>query len=242
MDFVDQTTVYPGGQGPLADDALRVLWVRTDASMLASDRPFMGDLVSTEADISVQGRKGLEVLGATEAGATDVSRPGGRADAWVVRAEGHASVRLAPLDTPFLPITFSTHVFGQWADRPLLSYEQQAIGNLSIGRGYDPNAAAGDRVAAAEFKISVGPMKLSRALQVSPYIFEDVARVGYLEAAETDVTLRSVGGGFEFRIPYDRLGDAVRIDAGYAKPLDRPVPSAANKPPPEYLVQIIVAH
>ena len=241
MDLVDQETTFPTGQAVSAD-SLRVAWVRADASVAAIDRPVGSNLVTTQADLTVQVRKGLDVLGASRAGEPALSRLGGRPDGWVVRGDGHASIRIAPMDSHLAAITLSTHVLGQWADRPLLAFEQQGIGNLTIGRGYDPNATSGDRVIAGEFKIQVGPLRLWRNLKVTPYAFEDVARVGYLTAGEKDVTLRSVGGGLEFRVPYDRRGDAIRIDAGYAKPLDKPVPSAIAKPPEEFLLQIIIVH
>ena len=241
MDFINQTTTFQSGQ-PLADDSLRVAWVRMDTSVTASDRPVMDNLVSTAADLSIQGRKGLDILGASQAGAQALSRNQGRADAWVVRAEGHASLTVAPTEVKFVPITFSAHLIGQWADRPLLAYEEQAIGNLTVGRGYDPNSAAGDRVAAGELKIEFGPMALTRIVRVTPYAFYDLAYVGYLEQGQQDVTLRSLGCGVEVRMPYDSRGHTVRMDLGYAKPLDRPIPSATAKPDERFLVQIIVDH
>ena len=241
MDFVNQTTTFPGGQA-LADDTLRVAWVRADVSAAAVDRPVMDNLVSTAVDLSVQGRKGLNVLGASLAGAQSLSRPQGRADAWVVRADGHASLRVTPDNPRFLPLTFSLHFMGQWADRPLLAFEEQAIGNLSIGRGYDPDAASGDRVAAGEFKFELGPIKLTRTARITPYLFDDLARVTNLDIGAQDVTLRSVGGGVELRLPYDARGDAVRVDFGYAKPLDKTFPSQTKKPPERWLLQVIVAH
>ena len=241
MDFVNQITTFPPDK-PISDDALRVVWVRADGSLAATDRPWGDALVSTAADLSVQARKGLEILGASEAGAPALSRPGGFADAWVVRAEGHASVRLAPATGHWPPLTVSTHLVGQWADRPLLSYEQQAIGNLTVGRGYDPSAASGDEVVAGEIKAEVGPLRVGKATRVSPYVFYDAARVDYLGTGIQDVTLRSLGGGLELRIPYDRRDDSIRMDLGYAKPLDRPVALETKKPPERFLVQIIMNH
>lgn len=241
MDFINQVTEFKSGQA-LADDALRVAWLRADASASATDRPLLDNLISTGADLSVAGRKGLDVLGASKAGAQALSRNQGRADAWVVRGEGHALLRITPDNVKFLPITFSGHFIGQWADRPLLAYEEQAIGNLTIGRGYDPNSASGDRVAAGEFKIELGPIPFRRTIRLTPYAFYDLAYVGYLEQGQVDVTLRSLGCGVEIRLPYDPRGHALRLDLGYAKPLDKPIPSAMEKPHERFLVQIIIAH
>jgi hemolysin activation/secretion protein len=241
MDFVNQITTFKSGQA-LSDDSLRVVWLRADASTTAIDRPVLDNLMSTAADVSVEGRKGLDVLGASQAGAQSLSRTQGRADAWVVRGEAHASLKITPDDPKFIPITFSGHFMGQWADRPLLAYEEEAIGNLTIGRGYDPNSAAGDRVAAGEFLLELGPMPFRRTIRVTPYAFYDLAYVGYLEQGQQDVTLRSLGGGLEIRLPYDARGHTVRFDLGYAKPLDKPIPSAMEKPDGRFLLQIIIAH
>jgi hemolysin activation/secretion protein len=241
MDFINEITTFKSGQA-LSDDSLRVLWLRADASTTAIDRPVLDNLMSTEADVSVQARKGLDALGASQAGAQALSRTQGRSDAWVVRGEAHASLKITPDNPKFIPITFSGHFIGQWADRPLLAYEEQAIGNLTIGRGYDPNSSSGDRVAAGEFLLELGPMPFFRTVRVTPYAFYDLAFVGNLEQGQQDVTLRSLGGGLEIRLPYDARGHTVRVDLGYAKPLDKPIPSAMEKPDGRFLLQIIIAH
>jgi hemolysin activation/secretion protein len=248
MDFINQRTTEPGQV--ISDDALRVVWLRADSALAATDRSWGNLLYSTAADLSVQARKGLDVLGASQAGAIDLSRTDGRSDAWVVRAEGHGSFRIAPLDGKWLPITFTTHFMGQWADRPLLAYEQQAIGNLTIGRGYDPSAASGDEVVGGEIKAELGPISAGKGglVKLTPYLFDDNMYVSYLGTAAQlgtgteNVTLRSLGGGLEVKVPYDARGDSVRMDLGYAKPLDRPIPSEVKKPPERFLVQIIVNH
>lgn len=241
MDFVNQITAFKSGQA-LSDDFLRVVWLRADMSAVGADRQVVDNQMSTAADLSVQANKGLDILGASKAGAQALSRNEGQPDAWVVHAEGHASLRITPDNPKFLPITFSGHFIGQWANAPLLAYEEQAIGNLTIGRGYDPNSAAGDDVAAGEFLLELGPIPFRRTIRLTPYAFYDLAYVGYLEQGQQDVTLRSLGGGVEIRIPYDVRGHTVRMDLGYAKPLDKPIPSAMEKPDPRFLVQIVIAH
>jgi len=243
MDFVNQRTALPTGQA-VSDDALRVAWIRADGALAASDRPWGAELVSTAADLSLQLRKGLDVLGASVEGAPDLSRVGGQADALVLRGEGHVSWRVAPMDAKWPPVTVTVHYLGQWADRALLAYEQQAIGNLTIGRGYDPSAAAGDDVVAGEVKVELGPFGAGRGgkIRLSPYVFDDTAYVAYIGPGSPAVTLRSLGGGFEVRLPYDSRGNLVRLDIGYAQPLDRPTPGIGKKPPGRLLVELIVNH
>jgi hemolysin activation/secretion protein len=160
----------------------------------------------------------------------------------VLRADGHASIRIAPRNVRYIPVTLSAHFTGQWADRPVLGYEQQGIGNLTIGRGYDPSAATGDEIVALGLRAEVGPIRIGRRVQISPYIFGDTAHLAYLTPGQPSLDVHSVGGGVSARVPYDSRGNAVRIDVGYARPLDKATPLARRKPPELLLVQIIVTH
>ena len=235
FDLIDQHTVEPNGATvtDVTDDKLRVVWLRADADAKhAFDRAVLGNFISSDAALVAEVRKGLDALGSSGQNAPALSRVEGRSDAWVVRVEGHGSVRADPIGKG-LPIVLSAHFAGQWADRPLLAYEEQAIGNLTIGRGYDPAAASGDRVIAGEIKALVGPVNFARRAGFSPYIFYDIAEVTNLDTASQDVTLRSLGGGVEFHLPFNFQGDVY-----YAKPLDRPYFAAATKPPGRVIVQL----
>jgi|GEM_PF-1353294 len=244
MDLINQDTHLPanGTVQSLADDSLRVVWLRLDSSFAAMDRPWGGMLVSTQADLSVQARKGLQALGASVVADPGLSRAGGRADAFVIRADGHASITFTPLDSRFPPMALSTHLIGQAADRPLLAFEEQGIGDLSIGRGYDPSVVSGDQVIADELKAQVGPIRIGQRLKLYPYVLGDIARVTYLTSAPNDVTLHSIGAGVELRWTYDGRGDQIRLDAGYADPLDRPFASSVKLPPQRFLVQLSITH
>jgi hemolysin activation/secretion protein len=131
----------------------------------------------------------------------------------------------------------SNDFIGQWADRPLLAYEQQAIGNLTIGRGYDPAAATGDRVVADEVKLRFGPFTAGRYGAFAPYGFYDIAQVNSLEIGVQNVTLRSLGGGLEFWFrPW------LHADIYYARPLDRPFPGDPTRPPARVLFTLTLTH
>jgi hemolysin activation/secretion protein len=155
------------------------------------------------------------------------------------------TVTIEPVDIHLPPVTFTFHGIAQWADRPLLAYEQQAIGNLTIGRGYDPDSASGDRVLAGEAKGELGPITFAKIgsgptvqdISVGPYGFYDIARVVNLAPGSTNSTLHSVGGGFEFRFPY-----RIHVDVYYAYPLDKPFPEAAHKPSDKIFLQIVFQH
>jgi len=244
MDFINQGTSYPGGQ-PLSDDSMRTPWIRADGSFHDPQRPLLDALVSTDANLDVQVRKGLHVLGASADNAPALSRPSGQSDAWVVRSEAVASVRIEPFDIHLPPVVFSFHGISQWADRPLLAYDEEAIGNLTIGRGYDPDSASGDRVLAGEAKMEIGPITLARVgrspavqdIAIGPYGFYDVARVVNLAPGSVNDTLHSVGGGLEFRFPY-----RIHADVYYAVPLDKAFPEASARPPSKIYLQIVFQH
>lgn len=236
IDLISQSTVFPGG-GALSDDNLRIVWLRSDTAVQrVFNHDLFGSFITVTADLSVQVRKGVPALGASGPTSAALSRIEGRSDAWVLRGIGDAAIDAKPLGGG-LPFNLSAHFEGQWADRPLLAYEEQAIGNLTVGRGYDPAAASGDRVVAAEFKAKFGPFAVGKGIGFAPYGFYDIARVTNLDQGSIDVTLHSVGGGIEARLPY-----GVRADIAYAKPLDKPFPSAKSVPPARVLVQLVVVH
>ena len=237
MDFVNQNTEFPGG-GALSDDSLRVVWARAEGSgQHLFGAPVAGADMTTSGSLSLEVRKGLDTLGASRAGTPSLSRIDGKPDAMVVRADGQGSVLLDPAQGRLVPLALAVHVQGQWADKPLLSYEEQAIGNLTIGRGYDPDALSGDRVIASEFKAQVGPIALWRGFSLAPYGFYDVARVTNLDPGSQDRTVRSVGGGAELRLTH-----GLRADVAYAMPLDKPFAAATTTPPARVLLQIVFAH
>ena len=235
FDYIDQKTDFPGG-GELTNDKLRIAWLRADgnAQHAFDPRGYPG-LTGVDGGLTIDLRKGLDGLGASPAGAIALSRPAGRSDAFVVRADGQAALHAALAER--LPLTLSVHVQAQWADKPLLAYEEQAIGNLTIGQGYDPAAASGDRVVAAEFKAAFGPFDLAEHTALRPYVFYDTAHINNLDPGSQDVNVRSVGVGAELRLPYH-----IRADIDFAQPLDRPVPSAAVIPPSRVLFRLVVAY
>jgi hemolysin activation/secretion protein len=238
FDWIDQTTDFSKNGILISDDKLRELWMRAGGEgQHVFERPLLGGIFTTDGDLTLEVRKGLAALGASAPGGLALSRPEGRSDAWILRADGHASLSYAPIGSG-LPMTFSLHSQGQWADRPLLAYDEQAIGNLTIGRGYDPAAASGDRVVAAEARAETGFGLFSR-LELSPYGFYDFARVWNLDKGSQTLNLRSIGGGFGLRFAVGKF--SIRTDAAYARPLDKPIPSAAKKPPSRVLFQLIIA-
>jgi hemolysin activation/secretion protein len=235
LDLVNQTETL-GGQR-LDNDVLRIVWLRARAyGRHEFAEPVLGDYLTASADVQVDLRQGLHALGASATGAADLSRPHGVSDAFVAREDGAFALRFDPPGRG-AAVTLSVHSQAQWADRPLLAYEQMPVGNLTIGRGYDPSAATGDRLLAAEFKAEVGPFAIGQGVRIGPYGFYDIARTDNLGAGTPNVTLRSVGGGLEILLPYH-----LHADLAYAEPLDRIAPFATSRPPGRLLFQLLVQY
>ncbi len=253
FDIVEQQTLFPGG-GALTDDHLRVLWAKLDLNadqMVVAESNAIGRLLGSNITVSgsseFEVREGLGGLGASPHGAPALSRPSGRSDALVVRASGASSIGFLPLAHGAPPVTLTLRYQSQWADRPLLSYEEMPIGNLTIGYGYDPAAVSGDRVIAGEALIAVGPVPVALSHSevrwtFKPFAFFDDAYVNNLDPGSQDVTVRSVGGGVEFGLLNRYHGYNVKAVLRYAKPLDKTFITAVAKPPERVLFQIIILH
>lgn len=225
FDLVDQTTSFPGGD-VLADDKLRVFWTHLNGEFV---RSFENGFSSSGRGV-LEVRKGIAGLGASKARDPNLSRIQGKPDAWLVRFDGDAHLTYRWLD-------FGLRTQAQYTDKPLLSYEEQALGDLTIGRGYEPAALSGDRAAAAEFKVQVRPLPVARRITLSPFVFYDQGYIDNLDIGSEGRTLRSYGAGIDFRLPY-----GVRASLAYADPLNKPFPTSPEKAPSRVLFQLVVAH
>jgi hemolysin activation/secretion protein len=186
-------------------------------------------------------RKGFDIFGATDpcgpAGANclgpgDVppSRIDGISTAAVVRGLLYGEFRPVP------KLTFALGARGQYAWKPLLSFEEFSSGNYTVGRGYDPGALLGDRGWGTQAEIRLGstiPTSAKKAA-VQGYVFWDHARVSNLDKLFPVVGrnhLNSVGGGA--RIAFDRF----MLDGAVAVPLSR-VGLLDRKPDPRVLISL----
>jgi hemolysin activation/secretion protein len=225
LDYVDQQTDFGGG-GTLTDDKLRVVFARAEAI----GRGALADL-PVDGTVGLEVRQGLDILGASSPGETTLSRLEGDPQGTVVRADGFGNLLLP-------------HGFGvgaafqaQWADGPLLSYEQLTVGNLTIGRGYDPSSVAGDRGVAGSLELRYGPWTPpGQRWSVQGYGFFDAARVEDLSRFGENRTVRSVGAGLRFST---RIRErSVSLDVAYADPLDKTSSVADSEPPSRLLVTL----
>jgi hemolysin activation/secretion protein len=223
FDFVDQKSVLGGGGPALNDDKLRIFHLRFDGDV----RENIG--LGSDIAAGIEIRQGVDGLGASPPYATDVSRIGGRSDATVLRADGHWVTQWTS--------KFSTVVAfqAQWADLPVLSYEELQVGNLTIGRGYDPSSVAGDNGVSGSFEGRLGPYRVNSWATVQFYGFTDVARVDSLvDAADFSRTVVSAGGGVRIG-----LTPRLSLDVTYAHPFEGVSALLPVAPPARLLVSLV---
>jgi hemolysin activation/secretion protein len=222
FEFAEQRTrVYPGGPSqPLFRDRISTFYARLTANK--RKLAFDGHTVYAIGG-HLEVRQGANIFGATQTGTIDSanyapSRFEGSATATVVRADLTGQIGIGPV------FELWTRGYAQYANRPLLNYDEFAIGNLTLGRGYDPGANSGDRVIAGSVEPRVN-FKLSPTTPGQLFGFYDVVRLKNLDTGTTEKnrTLRSVGGGFRLTA----FGSA-RLELMYAHPMDPPLLTGVN--------------
>ena len=223
LEWVDQVTEFATGD-ILTEDRLRVFYARLDGE---ARRFTYGQPLGINAGIEL--RKGIEGLGSSEAGENTLSRTDGVPDAWVVRLSGRVEQAFGPY--------FTARVLAdaQYANDPLLAYEELAVGNLTIGRGYDPSSVSGDSGVRATFEGQVGPFRAGPWASVSLIGFYDVAYVeNNDEGADEGRTVDSAGAGFRVG-----LTDRVSFNALWVRPFDPPIEAAETRPPDRILFNLV---
>lgn len=241
MDFVDQEVELAGAT--FSRDRLRVAHARLVTTLI-------GDGVSPGRSFaepkwrltsSIEARKGLGIFGATDGCAAAAagcvaddavarSRADGRSAAALVRGQAAAEFRPKP------KVTYALALRGQYAARPLLSFEEFSAGNYTVGRGFDPGALVGDSGIGVQGEVRLGstiPTGPQR-LAIEGYGFVDHARVGNrgeLDPIAGPNRLSSVGGGA--RLAWNRF----LLDVAVAAPLTR-IGAPGDKPGPRLLISL----
>jgi hemolysin activation/secretion protein len=226
LDWVDQKVEFGGGAAVLTDDHLRVFFVRLDghfapASLAANSVALTG---------MFELRQGVHSLGASRYGDPRASRFLGKPDATVMRAEGEIGGRLAG------PVIGKLIVAWQHTDDPLLSYEEYGVGNLTVGRGYDPSVASGDRAVSASVEVSTVPLSLNGGRAAwRPYAFYDAAELTNLGFGAGKLDLASAGVGVRAQVT-----SRIALDLTWAKPFDSPF-GTGDEPPSRVLISLSAA-
>jgi hemolysin activation/secretion protein len=225
LDVVNQKVEFGGGVATLTDDKLRVFFVRLDghyapASLAANSVAMTG---------VVEVRQGIHNLGASRYGELTASRFLAKPDATVFRAEGELGGVAGPL-------VGKLKVAWQHTNDPLLSYEEYGVGNLTIGRGYDPSMVSADRAIAGSLEVSSKPLSLNGGKAAwRPYAFYDVAELTNIGFGANKLDLTSAGVGVRAQVT-----SRFAFDLTWAKPFDSPF-GVGDEPSSRVLISLSAA-
>lgn len=215
--------------GPLTRDKVRVAWARLDMDAIDTGHVKPQWRVSSALEV----RQGLDILDATDgctgaacAAATPTSRFDGSPRATVLRWQGEYERAVGAFSFLLAPR-------GQYAFKPLLSFEEFSAGNFTVGRGYDPGDLIGDSAVAgtAELRGPRLPVAGSRDIRLQPFAYVDAAWVWNKGVAGHE-RLTSVGGGVRTEI-----GSRFRLEATLAVPLEK-VGLQASRSKPRFLLSL----
>ena len=239
LDLIEQRTRAIGQLINL--DQIRTAWLRIDGDAQPRRLSLLAPAWRVGGYLEL--RQGLPLLGATPVGGKGGSaiptRFEGNARAFVGRAGMNGEGRVRFGADQAWAATLAVDLRGQWTPDPLLAFDEFAVGNLTIGRGYDPGATAGDRMVggSAEFRLGK-PQPLSpKDFAVEALGFYDHVELWNVDTNnfEKRRTLRSVGGGVRAT-----WGSRVRFDLVYAKPLDKALAIDTAKPGGRLLLSLTV--
>ena len=180
---------------------------------------------------SVEFRQGLNVLGASREGDPLLSRTGADPEGALMRFKLEDEQKVAGGRV-------MVRVDGQLAGEGLTAPEQYSVGNLTIGRGYEPGAAFGDKAVGVSAEFRLNPFALPRQVKAEPFVFYDgvglwAAPGAQQLSASNGRWLWSTGGGVRFEAP-----GPWRVDIVYAMPQKAPLGFGEPKPDPVVLVNI----
>ena len=240
FDFINQDVRFNGLD--LSRDRLRVAFARLSGDWIA---PFEGSVRYSSQEPrwrvagSIELRQGLDVLGATQPckelfgcfgpGLVPASRIDGNAFATVLRGSVYGEWR------PFRNFTTALGGRVQHSDSSLLTFEEFSIGNFSVGRGYDPGIAIGDRGGGVQAELRYGSVHRPspRGIAAEAFVFLDEAwtdnePLGGAPAESERLT--SFGAGLRMAI-----SETNRLELLVAAPLDT-VKLLGVRPDPRILV------
>lgn len=224
FDFVNQDVSNASDQ-PILSDRIRTLYARMDGAYSAA--PFGAGTFSAEL------RKGFTLgIGPDEKRAAG-ARSRLEADDKGLIARGSL---VHAVGVPGLPLSLYFDTRFQYSEDPLFAYEEMALGNLTIGRGYDPGALAGDSGIAGAVELRWRPPELGidEIRDVELFSFADAGRVYNNDTTSTGPEqLVSVGGGLRLR-----AFDSFYSELAFAFPLEPALSTDNITPSPKVLFRL----
>ena len=225
LDLVDQRIAFSGT--PFTRDKLRVLTLSlehngADPDSVAGANGYSISEPRWAARGRIEVRKGISGLGASDdcgpalancalPGVVPISRLNADPQGFLVRGDGDTSFRPSKL------VTVTGRARFQWTNDNLLPYEQFSGGNYTIGRGYDPGAASGDRGFGGQLEVAYGSLNPSTidGSAVQGFVFYDTFNAWFADAPGVR-NLNSAGGGLRLnfrRRAYGEVLAAVPLEA-----------------------------
>jgi hemolysin activation/secretion protein len=243
IDLVDQRITFSGT--PFTRDMLRVLTLSledngADPDSVAGVNGYSISEPRWATRGRIEVRKGISGLGASDdcgpalancalPGVVPISRLNADPQGFLVRGDGDASFRPGRL------VTVTGRARFQWTDDNLLPYEQFSGGNYTIGRGYDPGAASGDRGFGGQLELAYGSLNPSTVdgSAVQGFVFYDTFNAWFADAPGVR-NLNSAGGGLRLNFRRRAYGEVLA-----AVPLE-PAPFATGTGGVRILVNLAV--
>lgn len=179
---------------------------------------------------SAEVRQGVNFLGASTPGEADLSRVGGDPQALVFHfgLEGETPSR-------FL-VQLAFRIDAQQSADALTAPDQYSVGNLTIGRGYQPGEILGDSALGESFEFRFGPIAIQSHLTAQPFAFVDAVRLWNNDIATfRQGVFSSVGGGVRFQI-----AGKFNLELTYAVPQDNLPTPGLPRPSPMVLVNLTI--
>ncbi|MBT3925551.1 MAG: ShlB/FhaC/HecB family hemolysin secretion/activation protein [Rhodospirillaceae bacterium] len=162
--------------------------------------------------------QGLDIMGATERDAANISRARGRSDFTKLNASALRLQRVLP------GFSVLAAAQGQWSAHTLLSAEEFGVGGAQFGRGYDPSEITGDHGYSLKIEPQYGNAVDSEYLvDYQVYGFYDFGMVWNTQDTDRE-SLASTGFGVRTNIT-----EWASSFAEMAFPLTRPVGSRGTE-------------
>ena len=225
LDIVDQRIDF--SDLPFSKDKLRVFTLAlehraADPDSVAGENGFSISEPRWASRGRIELRKGIAGLGASDEcgpaladcvgpSVVPISRLNADPQAFLIRGDAEFAFR------PGRVVTVTGRPRFQWSDDNLLPYEQFSGGNYTVGRGYDPGAATGDRGFGAQAEVAVGSLEPRSASgsALQGFAFYDSFNAWFADAPGVR-NLNSVGAGARLnfrRRAYAEVLAAVPLEA-----------------------------
>jgi len=203
-------------------DHLRV--VRAGSRFEFLDTIFLGAAINS---IGIEISKGLNVLGNSDKGDANMTRPRGDPTFFKATAEAQRLQRV----TSNINVLLAAK--GQASSNFLLSSEEFGVGGMNIGRAFDPSEIVGDEGVAGKIELQWNePREISLLEDYQLFSFFDAGHIWNGDATASSLkreTISSAGAGI-------RANFTEETEAGLAIafPLDRDVGTQGDKDPRVY--------